>query len=751
MPERGKGLLGMDSNASRTDLSALLDHSEWLHALARRLVGDPGAADDLVQETWVAALRNPPDVTRPARPWLAGVLRKLVLLRRRSEGRRAGRQESVAREEGLPSAAEMVESVDTGRRLAGLVLELAEPYRTTVLLRYWHDLSSAEIARRQGIPEGTVRWRLKHGMDELRERLDGAFGERRSWHHALVAMLSVRGLVQNETLVTSGGGTAALVGGLVLGIAAVWGAREYVNESSAEPGHESFASIAADISAHGMGNEPAGEHAAAGSIEREVSAVPAARPDTRFDRVVRVLDASDQPVRDALVVLDDGTRAGVAVHSDPDGRALFSAVEGSATLYVRAAGTYLVSQELGSDDLEASVRLPAGAELSGRLATGGLEPAAGVRLALAIDHPLFEGPIPAAVEAHFGTARRAIAFTGPDGSFCFRGLDPWWKGTLELPKTWRLADEPAPPFGGPRLRYEHPERGLTIEVERRPHLCGTVFTSGSIPAIQARVELEVAWPDGTTSRIRDRADEEGRFVLLIEDERFARHDPHAARLSAIARDGLVSGLRILEQAELVDGADLAPLVLDTPLTSQLTEDALNEEAASFASGEMLDTASLRLEILVTDELGRPLVGAVVERVGEVGRELRSRSDANGALVLDALEAGPIDLLISRPGYAARLFRTALAAQLRSTTVALERGHDLELEVVDESGVHLDGLAIEGRTADSLPVWKATPRGGGGYGLSGLGSDPLSLEIRREDRIQTIGVDPLAERLRITLR
>ena len=46
--------------------------------------------------------------------------------------------------------------------------ELDEPYRTTLLLRYGEMLSSVEIARRQQVPAGTVRWRLKSAVDRLR-------------------------------------------------------------------------------------------------------------------------------------------------------------------------------------------------------------------------------------------------------------------------------------------------------------------------------------------------------------------------------------------------------------------------------------------------------------------------------------------------------------------------------------------------------------------------------------------------------
>src|SRR5690606_23864875 len=46
-----------------------------LRRLARALTADDATADDLVQDTWVAALRNPPGEDRPVRPWLSTVMR----------------------------------------------------------------------------------------------------------------------------------------------------------------------------------------------------------------------------------------------------------------------------------------------------------------------------------------------------------------------------------------------------------------------------------------------------------------------------------------------------------------------------------------------------------------------------------------------------------------------------------------------------------------------------------------------------
>ncbi len=171
------------------DPHALLEHSAWLRRLALSLVRDSAAADDLVQETWAAALRRPPDRERPLRPWLRRVLENAARFRWRGDRNRAAREERVASvgdDEATPSAEELLARHETQQLLARLVSELEEPFRTTVLLCYGEGLAPSEVARRQGIPAGTVRSRLKTAIDRLRERLDDAHrGDRRAWMLAL--------------------------------------------------------------------------------------------------------------------------------------------------------------------------------------------------------------------------------------------------------------------------------------------------------------------------------------------------------------------------------------------------------------------------------------------------------------------------------------------------------------------------------------------------------------------------------------
>ncbi len=67
----------------RTDAESLAEQRPFVEALARRLVLDPNSADDVVQETLLAAMKSAPK--RSVRGWLARVVRNLAYRTRRSE------------------------------------------------------------------------------------------------------------------------------------------------------------------------------------------------------------------------------------------------------------------------------------------------------------------------------------------------------------------------------------------------------------------------------------------------------------------------------------------------------------------------------------------------------------------------------------------------------------------------------------------------------------------------------------------
>lgn len=182
-----------DRADSAVSAEELLEHAEWIRRLALALVGDADDASDLTQAAFEVALTRPPREPGPLRPWLGGVVRNLARKRWRSAERRREREQKVelAGTEDVPTPDQLVDRARAQQRVARSVLELDEPYRSTILLRYYEGLSSAEIARRKSIPAATVRSRLKTGLDRLRAELDrdDRLGGRDRWC-ALLAPLA---------------------------------------------------------------------------------------------------------------------------------------------------------------------------------------------------------------------------------------------------------------------------------------------------------------------------------------------------------------------------------------------------------------------------------------------------------------------------------------------------------------------------------------------------------------------------------
>jgi RNA polymerase sigma factor (sigma-70 family) len=201
----------MDHDAALPPPELLLQHAGWVRRLAAELVGDGHAADDVAQETWLAFFLRPPDTGRPLRPWLARVVRNRAAMRRRARANRDAREAEVARPEALPSAGELVERAELQRTLVDAVLALEEPYRETLLLRYYEGLTPAEIGARRGLPGATVRSHLHRGHEQLRARLDRAHGGDRAAWAALFFPLIERGAAPGSIATTVGRSAASVV------------------------------------------------------------------------------------------------------------------------------------------------------------------------------------------------------------------------------------------------------------------------------------------------------------------------------------------------------------------------------------------------------------------------------------------------------------------------------------------------------------------------------------------------------------
>jgi RNA polymerase sigma factor (sigma-70 family) len=201
----------MDRVPSLETTERLLAHTEWLTRVARALTTSADDADDVVQQTWLRALEQPPSHASNLRGWLATLARNLVRSRRRSREREEARVRALPTAETPRPPHESVARAELQQVVLDAVLALAEPYRSALVLRYLDELSAEEIATRSGEPVETVRTRVKRGLDQVRVRVAERLGGRREELPALLAPL------------VAGGGavvaTSAKVGWLV-GIAA---------------------------------------------------------------------------------------------------------------------------------------------------------------------------------------------------------------------------------------------------------------------------------------------------------------------------------------------------------------------------------------------------------------------------------------------------------------------------------------------------------------------------------------------------
>jgi RNA polymerase sigma-70 factor (ECF subfamily) len=435
---------------SPSQVEALLrEESAKLHALAARLVSEADA-DDCVQDATLAALTSPP-TSNPA-AWLRTVVRRLALRRWRDRTRRRRREAAVARPERVPSAREAAERMETRRRILAAVEDLGEPYRTTVVLRFFDGLGPTEIARAQGVPVKTVQTRLSRALARLRAALDESYGGRRAAWAPLASLVAGSvssagaAIAMKKTLVAAS--MLVLLGGVVW-----WATRGDAPRRDAVPGTESGLVRAAPV-LQGTAGDPAREAppTSPGRI-LEGEAVP----QNTF--AGRVIDESGRGVPAARVrAIWNGVRAGSGEaahgthlillrererHEDPgtttdsEGYFRIDRRHGSSS-YLRAEAGGWPAANSGPHDSGSFVviRLDPGARLSVRVvsAEGDPLPDAEVRLVTSTSGGFAFAPrqVLEATRTDAAGAARLSLTTAPDAMLEVAPTEPEW-GLVERP------------------------------------------------------------------------------------------------------------------------------------------------------------------------------------------------------------------------------------------------------------------------------------------------------------------------------
>ena len=160
--------------------AAALDHLGSLKKLSRRLVQNTSEADDLVQETYLHALRasNRFRLGTNLRAWLRRILTNLARNHRRDHYRsRITMDEAeVARAMDThvsrqASPEQLLLNGAVASRLQRALESMPKSLRDALWLRDVEELSYADIARRLRVPIGTVMSRISRGRRMLHARM----------------------------------------------------------------------------------------------------------------------------------------------------------------------------------------------------------------------------------------------------------------------------------------------------------------------------------------------------------------------------------------------------------------------------------------------------------------------------------------------------------------------------------------------------------------------------------------------------
>jgi RNA polymerase sigma factor (sigma-70 family) len=687
-------------------LQRLLAEEPFVRLLARTLVADDG--DEVVQRTWLLALRHGGEDVGAARSWLARVVRNVATNLRRERQRRARHEHGAAPPEAaaVPSSAELAQREERRRELVAAVDALPEPLRAVLLLRYFDGLPPRAIAQRLQLPVATVWNRHRRALALLRERLDADHGgDRRAWALPLVpfaAGLPLRSLPPAVAAPPAATPTISLTGVLLM-----------TTKTKLAGSLLLLAVVAAFVLWRTAGHVPPEPAPRAGDAVAAVVEVPRAQPDAapsaivppRTDADARTGGAVAAPTTGALLVRvlhHDGspaTAVTVILRTRPDGSRLESPRSGTdergtvrfddlapgrCDVWTDRRHPATAATVRAGETSEVEHRLPAGLTIRGVVVD-----AAGV--------PVQGALVEMVAVALLGADAEVVATSGGDGRFVVHAAPT--QALVGARADGRCASPMQRVFGNDgniaevTLRLGAPAGAVE----------GVVVDGAGTPVADAWIKVGAGRTEGIAATM-DGA-------------------PPLPALVRSARDGTFRAVGVAPGTQ--------------PVQAQALDRASWSGSCDVAAGL---TARLRIELaagarvrgVVRDEAGQPVAGAEVV-VGEVGdfARVRQRSATDGSYELRSLPAGEIAILAQHAGHGRAEARVRTESGATSVhDLVLSPGLVLQGRVEDENGAPVAGAYVTCLGGNGEP-WRASRRSDADGGFRAVGCPPgdlLSIDV-----------------------
>jgi len=156
-------------------------HGGAAYSLAYRIVGDRSKAEDITQEAFISLWRSGARYDRArgsVRTWLLGIVRNraIDLLRHDLlQPPKMSFQEDISEGQLTRASAEVTETEalrrEAAREVRGALEGLPADQMRVIELAYFGGLSHSQIADMLGMPLGTVKGRMRLGLEKIRGRL----------------------------------------------------------------------------------------------------------------------------------------------------------------------------------------------------------------------------------------------------------------------------------------------------------------------------------------------------------------------------------------------------------------------------------------------------------------------------------------------------------------------------------------------------------------------------------------------------